>query len=139
MTKADFLRNLPDTNECIDWPFALGGDGYPYCWFDGRVQKATRVCMKIHGNDPGRLHALHRCDRPSCVNPRHLFAGSHRDNMKDASDKGRIRYAAKLSVEQVAEIRASSAAQLELAAKFGVSQSHISRLLSGSRNYWRGT
>jgi len=31
----------------------------------------------------------HKCDRPGCINPDHLFKGTNRDNTSDAIKKGR--------------------------------------------------
>lgn len=71
------------------------------------------------GNRGNEL-VLHKCDNPACVNPRHLFVGSHRDNMLDMVSKERQAWGergggAKLSNDEVETIHA--ARQLGVRAK----------------------
>ena len=96
---------------------------------DGRMLLAHRVSYTIHkGEIPCGLHVLHKCDVPYCVNPDHLFVGTHWDNMADKERKGRgnqlrgQKHAnAKLTESDVYYIRSSSETANALAARFGVS------------------
>ncbi len=111
----------------------------------GAPALAHRVAWELtNGPVPSGKHAgttcvCHRCDVPACVNPAHLFLGSQAENLRDMAAKGRhargeTNGAAKLSAAQVAGMRADRAAgmpQAELAAKYGVSQPAVSRIVTG--------
>jgi hypothetical protein len=82
------------------------------------------------------LEVCHHCDNPPCVNPDHLFLGTHADNMHDAYSKNRIpplrgelNGSCVLTVENVSEIRrcykAGELNQSQLGRKFGVHNSTI--------------
>lgn len=130
---------------CWLWTGWLGRGGYGSFGFYGetRREKAHRAAYKLLVSDiPAGQSVLHRCDNPACVNPAHLFLGTHADNMADMRKKGRGRSlpgekspVAKLTWADVAAIRdahaAGAATCRELAARFNVSAANISSIIAG--------
>lgn len=83
------------TNRCWLWTGGKGKrkDGLMSgrFWMDGKLWMASRASWELHyGPIPDGLCVCHHCDNPLCVRPDHLFLGTQKDNMQDASRKGRI-------------------------------------------------
>jgi len=95
-----------------------------------------------NGEIPEGLHVLHKCDNPPCVNPNHLFLGTVKDNLQDASKKGKFYHRkgegnghTKVSESDVKKIReafkSKSRTQVQLASEFGLTQGHVSSIIRG--------
>lgn len=129
---------------CWDWTAACTRNGYgkdsvPTGYRPNRTVAAHRVAwIVINQRTTDGLHVLHTCDNCRCVNPDHLFLGTIADNAHDRSLKGRScqgsrHPSAKLSEEQVRQIRAlrGLVAPSAIARQFGMSVSSIRFIHSG--------
>jgi len=108
---------------------------------DGEDIGAHRFSYQLaNGPIPEGAHILHRCDNPPCVNPSHLYAGSHLDNMRDRHARGRYdSFPGEsnpnhcLTEDDVVRMRALYASgncpQRELARLFHISQTQVGRVV----------
>lgn len=134
---------------CWHWTGAKDAKGYGMFQMDDggwRSRRAPRVVYLITtGNWPSRSESVcHRCDNPPCVNPSHLFVGSHSDNHADRAIKhgppswlhqnGERHSQSKLDWGKVSEIRrliALGANDRSIGLQFGVHGSTIHAIRSG--------
>lgn len=91
--KEDFIERIPESG-CWIWMGQCWDSGYGYLRkrLNGKIKtiSAHRYMYEFYkGPFDKSLDVLHRCDNPSCVNPDHLFLGTHSDNMRDMIQKNR--------------------------------------------------
>lgn len=140
-----FWSKVDKTDACWLWngPLGKGGYGLINIVVGGGVRKTFRVhrvayCL-ANGLDMVPKSVLHKCDVPRCVNPDHLFAGTHEDNMVDKMAKGRQAKGEGIgnSILKESEIRVihelwmDGATQTGIAKRFGVSQATVWQVLRG--------
>lgn len=104
---------------------------YGHQSFQGRGYVAHRLSYLIFkGAIPAGMSVCHKCDTPLCINPGHLWLGTNKENCDDKVSKGRHyrggrHWCAKLTPEQVIEIRQSPLGSSELGRIYGVSPTQI--------------
>lgn len=127
-------------DDCIRWPFEIGRYGYGTVKNNGKRRVASRVmCEEAHGPAPDPdMDAAHSCGngQQACMNPKHLSWKTRIGNVADAVAHGTWNHGesvpqSKLTEEMVREIRslAGTLDQYEIAARFGVNQAQISRII----------
>ena len=152
------IQTLPELLELNSWarPISYLIDSETGCWNvishvpedNGRIHVTrNRQLLRTHrysyelayGPIPDGLFVCHRCDNPRYINPEHLFLGTQRENMQDATQKGRMPYGeinvnSKLTETDVRTIRANTIfTQRKLARQYGVCQQQISHIKRGEQ------
>ncbi len=135
-----------DLGPCWVWTGATLGSRSVYGSFAGKKNGKPwpRYAHKLawewtHGPVVAPLKVCHHCDVMLCVNPRHLFLGTQKDNLDDARAKGRLidgLHARVLSDDAYRDILATPrtyGSNLALARKYGTSTTTISRIRSGAQ------
>lgn len=135
---------------CWEFIGSINEDGYGKIGVEGKILNANRLMLtEITGMNPRNKSACHTCDNPKCIHPKHLFWGTHAENMADMAAKGRAggwkknpfrgetNPQAKLTADQVMEIRSNYASgeftQKTLAELYGVDHRTISKIVRNKR------
>jgi len=85
-------NSIPEPNSgCWLWLRGVRG-AYPVWIWNGRQTPVSHLSLKTKGIEvPKGREACHRCDVKLCVNPDHLFVGTHFENVQDYHVKRRAR------------------------------------------------
>lgn len=148
------VKKFPGENACWIWTAAKLPDGYgQFSIYTGHSFRAHRISFELeYGPYDRNFCVLHRCDNPSCVNPRHLFLGTYADNHRDMDQKGRranntgnlvfgekcrgeVHHNARLKISDVLAIRADRGDNYKAAERFGISYRHLMQIKTRVR--WR--
>lgn len=141
MTTAEKLRSYAEVDVntgCWIWQRCVNNKGYGRVALAGTDMFAHRASYECFvGSIASGLEVCHRCDTPPCINPDHLFLGTHAENMRDSSNKGRTwkggggsglkHTRAALTAEEVRFVRSSPLSPQRLAPIVGASWMTIHR------------
>jgi hypothetical protein len=135
-----YLSERPPLTGCQLWLAATDRDGYGVLSINDRQRRANRVVLELKIGRPlgYKMHSLHTCHNPRCVNPDHLYEGTNDENMADKVRAGRqyrqfgeLCPTAKLTTSQVVAIISDKRLQRIIATEMGVSEATVSLIKRG--------
>lgn len=130
-----------NSDQCWEWQGAKHKQGYGNIIFKKKCWLSHRLAWTIYkGEIKDNLKVCHKCDKPLCCNPNHLFLGTQLENVQDGFAKGRMKKnipatrRIKLNYSQVTEIKKlhdGGMTRKELEKKYDVSQTCIAKIING--------
>lgn len=138
------ITDNPD--ECWVWTLSTKDSGHGRVRIDWIEYKPHRIAYFLHtGHDPKELRVCHHCDNPPCCNPKHLYAGTQKNNCEDRERRGRgnqpkgVNNAfAKLNDDKVRELRRKfangEANKTQLAKEYGIACNTVKDIVR--RRWW---
>lgn len=133
-------NSTPDAEGCWIWQRYTLPKGHGRIRWNDKMELAHRLAYRAWVAEPGEGQVCHRCDVPSCVNPSHLFLGTHADNMRDRNAKGRTARGAtaarslpRETVQRMKQLAEEGVDRSDIARILDVATSTVSRILNGKR------
>lgn len=131
-----------ETDDCIPWPFATTPEGYGVATWDLKQAHAHRIVLTLAAGPPpgeGRWEAAHRpvaCHNRACINPRHIYWATPKQNNADRWADGTIplgesHHLTTLSEDQVKAIHSDDRPTETIAAEYGISDTSVRRIRAG--------
>lgn len=137
--------HCPELGKCWEWTLSCNKHGYGHFGLNKHCRLAHRISWLMSiGSIPSGLSVLHKCDNTKCVNPKHLWLGTRKDNIEDMvtkerQSKGEKNGQHKLTEDIVRSIREQymneDITHNQLSAIYGVHQSGITRIIQ--RRIWK--
>lgn len=89
-TLDEILKRGIIKNECLEWPLKPNKSGYGKITHGGKKHTVSRlVATFVYGQPKENYFALHSCDNPICINPKHLRWGTKQENNEDMMKRKR--------------------------------------------------
>lgn len=138
--EADFLSRFTKTEGCWIWHGTIEKQGYGVLQIEKKQWRAHRYAyVRAYGPIADDVLVCHKCNTKLCVNPEHLYAGTHKENMRDTviaeTQAGQHNGRAKLTEADVIEIRRLYAeddrSQSWIAARYKIAQTRVSDIVRG--------
>lgn len=144
-------KHVVEEGDCWNWTGAFQSKSgtVPTMRWQGKTSSVRRFVLLAGGVDLTKRLATYTCGNPLCVNPEHLTHITRRalqkrtakvsgyannpTRCKRVSDKARAR--SNIDITIATEIREADGTQRDIAARFGIKQSAVSKIKRGET--WR--